>query len=310
MQIKALSGFESQLKDLAQIRHQRAEDEYMAGMFALAQAKESSYSNKAALKEACSKLMGALQKNRSSPKPYLAMAYLLMITGDRGRAGRYIREALRLDPGNELAGDLLDSLNQVKHVTLDASDTLKRLHESPRQPVRDYDALYDQLEKAIRTALQQLMRQPHHTLPTVEPEELAALKAQLAELDGLTAGFHQQVRLLEAGLDTSALCQLMRPLEVLTRRYKQACALSETFAGMLAEIDASKHQTRILIHRFQIKHEDVSQAFEQRLDECDAIADKLDALDEKKVEIRPVKGPYKELLALVNVLQELLDENA
>lgn len=308
MQLKTLSGFENQLRELSRDRHQRADADYDEGIAALARARDSGYSDRAALLAAGQKLLGALQRNRTSPRPYLALGYLFLLTGDRERARRYLGEAMRLDPGSELARDLLESLDAVRRVSLDAGDTLKRLQTQPA--VSDYDALYEQLEAGIRTALQRLMQQPHPAQPSPDPEARAALAARSAELEGLASGFGSQITSLEAGLDTSALCQLLRPLEVLIHRYRRACALSETFADILAEIDASKHQTRILIHRLQFRHEDVNRELELRLDDCDAIADRLDALSDQKVDIAAVESHYRELIELVNVLQELLDEQA
>ncbi|MBT9548036.1 MAG: hypothetical protein IV090_21780 [Candidatus Sericytochromatia bacterium] len=306
-QLKAMAGFEHQLNALTQNRHHRSEEDYQAGIQALARAKAAGFQDKTLLKQACERLMSALQKNRNNPRPYIAMGYLLMISADRNRAKRYFLSALKLDPQNETAQNFLDSMAEAAAIELQAQDTLQRFERF--QTGSDPDLQYQSLEKMIATALKQVMSVPHQTEPVLSPEALANLQAQSAELHELKAGIEKQIVLLENDVDTTPLYFQLHPLEVILRRYQKALKTSAEFLRLETEIAGLKQETCRLIQAANQRQE-VGQGFDLLLDACDSLADQLDDFETRKISIQPLETTYHELLGLVRILQEVLDEKA
>lgn len=304
-QLKAIAGFDHQLQALAEKRHQRSEADYQAGIQALADAKASGFEDKAALKQACDHLMAALQKNHKNPRPYIAMGYLLMITADRPRAKRYFHRALKLEPDNQAAQNFLASMAESARIELQAQDTLKRFEQF--QTETDPDALYHSLEKMLITTLKQVMSAPHQAEPVLDPKALVRLSAKAEELQELKTGIEKQIAPLEEELDTTALYFQLRPLEVILRRYKRALEISEEFLDLQADIAELKQETCRLIQTANSKQE-IPPDLDALLDACDALADQLDDLEARKVNIQPVEKIYQELLGFVRILQEVLDE--
>lgn len=302
-----MAGFEHQLSALAQNRQQRSEEDYQAGIQALAQAKAAGFQDKTLLKQACERLMSALQKNRNNPRPYIAMGYLLMISADRNRAKRYFLTALKLDPQNETAQNFLASMAEAAEIELQAHDTLQRFERF--QTSSDPDLQYQSLEKMIATTLKQVMSVPHQAEPALEPEALAKLREQSTELLELKAGIEKQIELLEDELDTTPLYFQLHPLEVILRRYQKALKTSAEFLRLQTEIAGLKQETCRLIQAAN-EQKEVPQSLDALLDACDALADQLDEFETRKISIQPLETSYHELLGLVRILQEVLDEKS
>lgn len=302
-----MAGFEHQLNALAQNRQHRSEEDYQAGIEALARAKAAGFQDKTLLKQACERLMSALQKNRTNPRPYIAMGYLLMISADRNRAKRYFLTALKLDPQNETAQNFLDSMAEAATIELQAQDTLKRFERF--QTGSDPDLQYQSLEKMIATTLKQVMSVPHQAEPVIDPEALAKLQAQSEEVHELKTGIEKQIVFLEDDLDTTPLYFQLHPLETILRRYQKALKTSAEFLRLQTEMETLKQEACQLI-RAAHEQQDVHQGFELLLDACDALADQLDDYETRKVSIQPLETTYHALLGLVRILQEVLDEKA
>lgn len=327
--LKVLSDCEGQLQHLTRERHQRAEAQYRLGVEALQQAQASGFADRQALQQATQNLLEALQKNRRNPQPYLMMTYLLMLLGDYPRARRYLREALRLEPGHPTALQLQAGLEEVQQQNVSPADLQAQAErasayrarqpqlgsQAPLEPL-DPEALYEQTEQALSTQLRSWLQARHNPLPTLDTAELAAIITQQEQLDKQLTNFRQQLTLLEADTDTQPLYKLLQPLEALQRRYRRAGELSASFAGFLADTAAATAQAQHLLAALN----DASAggpALEQLLDVCDALADRLDALADRldaladqKVDILPIKPPYKHLLALVGHIQDTWDDKA
>lgn len=306
----ALSGFESQLQQLTNNRQQSSDQSYTEGMRLLFQAKESNFQDRQALKSACDLLLKSIQKNRQNVSPYISVAYILMLLADHKRASKYLRQALRLDPQNENANNLLECIQEVQKIQLTPEEKqatfISRFQQNPQ--IQDYGVLYEQTEKKIKELLLQLMRTPHSTQAVLEPDELEKLSSKHSELKHFMQHFESQFKLIEHELNTSALYVLIRPLETLLKRYQQAIHQSQVFMQMIEQIEGVKRQTLRLINELQLQHRDIGSELEPLLDFCDAQADQLDDLEHKKINITLIKPFYKQLIEHVSLLQDLYDE--
>lgn len=114
------------LKIITAKRHSEALDYYTIGMSCVAIASQSNFADKALIKQSISFLMEAIKFNRSNPKPYIGIAYILMVYGNHPIALKYLQQALQIDPKSEEAKKLKEQLKKHINHSLTDSDPSKK----------------------------------------------------------------------------------------------------------------------------------------------------------------------------------------
>lgn len=306
MQLKEINRFSSHLEGLSQDRHARSNSSYEAGLEAFNQAHASRFTDQAALLTASQKLMEALQQNRKDARPYVALALLWILLGDEPQGKRYLIESLKLEPDNPTALDLLKGIEEAKHIQLSADQQLAIFTETQQfTQTKDYDSLYDELQKLIVSSIRQLMTHPHNPRPSLEPNEQAEFGAQFAALKTLHEKIRRQIQVIEVEIDTSDLQQQLKPMEILMRRYQKAEQQGQTFGAIQ---DKLAHLNQQLVRFFAQPAQVQSDALNAFLDDCDWVADQLDALSGQKVDTHAFEEIYEKCVARFGHLQEVLDE--
>ncbi|PIQ26962.1 hypothetical protein COW64_09495 [bacterium (Candidatus Blackallbacteria) CG18_big_fil_WC_8_21_14_2_50_49_26] len=308
MDLKALKQFANAGKAQSgtQQKNQNLQEQINLGMRHLTDFLESGMQDKAAAKQASHTFLTVIKTDRRELQAYLGMGYLLLLLQEANKARIFLQEALRIEPDNADAGNLLRysfELEKNKAATPLGISTF-----DSAEPEDDYDHLEDFITAKIRSAM--------HTPVLVAQAEADLDKAlQLQEhshrLKYTLSLIQTKINLLGRSTDVLALNSRLRPLETILQR------LDKTLAFSINLLDLNRHLETQLV-TVQAELEQTKQSpdkvfqinLEHLLDQCDAFADKLDALEAQKQDIRPLLNNYKRLVAAVESLQELLDELA
>lgn len=309
MQLAQLQSFDQHIQGLRQDRNQRSDADFLEGMDLFVLAEESEFTDKQALIDASSLFITAVQKNRRDPRPYAALGMLFTLLDNKDQARVFLTEAIRLDPENEAPRELLSQLRLLKSTELNNEDRLALLEQDQTIDENfDYDALYDAVERLIKSSLLNLMQQRHAPKPTTEEASLAGLRYTLKELQELKQRIDAQLTIVETEIDCAELRAQLRPLEMLVRNYQRASDTSDEFNLILITL-AGLRQRAIELMRASNKHPASGDAeLQQLLDDVDGIADRIDHLSSQKFDTSPVEAVYEELVVFIGNLQELFDE--
>ncbi|PKL76833.1 MAG: hypothetical protein CVV27_08260 [Candidatus Melainabacteria bacterium HGW-Melainabacteria-1] len=308
-----LSGLHTLAAGLSQQRMQKGGEACQRAYELLAQAKLSQFKDTKLLEGAVANFMAAIRHSRRDVDAYLGMGYVLLLLRDFARAERYLLTALRLNRQHPDVQVLLAELvARRKRPPLRTQQSMSLFQGQP-QTSDQWDRLYDAVEAEIRQSVAAALAEP---LPaaSLKREQVAKLTQVLEQLQTGYAALSKQVRSLEAEFEIEALQNALRPLELLLRRMQDRLKVSQAF-GNLAESMRRIRQglQRDLQQLNQIQPQTLAD-FEARLesysDSCDSFADLLDAWEAAGHPIAELLHDYEFLLALVESLQEKLDERS
>ena len=139
--------------------------------------------------------------------------------------------------------------------------------------------------------------------PKASEAEKIRFEALFSQLEAMYQTLAKKVHLLEPSMDVSAFFAQLFPFEIVLKEWGQVIALSEQFIGLQAEI-------LTLTSRFQALSDELSTPekehiqLEDILDQCDSLADALDALEQKGYNIQALEAPYNALLKQVEEFQD------
>ncbi|MGV3526891.1 MAG: hypothetical protein ACO1RX_21920 [Candidatus Sericytochromatia bacterium] len=316
MNLTELAGLQNKLQAGQNGRSQRADQFCAAGVLALQNAYAQNFADKSLLKQAHGHFINAIRYNRQDIAAYLGLAYLLMLVEDVAMARKYLQEALRVEPDNAEALQLLAYMTRLESgpaVSVPADVALPEW-ESPAETL-DYDALYEQIEGFIFKQVHQLMSRPAMPRPTLDAETLQSLRQDFAALQSQHAYVNQHLQTLEQELDTSELVQKMRPFESLLRRFEQALHISEQLERVMQALERELQAVQALqvqAHALQTPAElaELEDLLEETMDRCDALADQLDAFENQADDLSAALQRYEALITRVEALRESLDHFA
>lgn len=305
-----LSRLQNKAAQLSQERHQNASDFIADGISCLLDAQDDGYQDRELLVEACECFMEAMRLNHHAPEPCIGMAYLLLLLGEYHQAFGYVTEALSLEPENEDAHVLSKEIQRA------LAAQYEFVEEDPEESedAPDFDLLYDQLQAQIKNEVHHASTLPPNWLDIsgqrfqIEKTERRYIELRQGQEDIL-----DQCTQLEAEIDCSALRQMMRPLDIILNR----CKTSLTQSWQLVQLDemmkAHIEWLNKTLKQFNLRQElmptDFSQKrFEYLLEDCDALADQLDELEQRQIEISALVSQYEILADGIAQLQDLLDQ--
>ncbi|PIQ27675.1 hypothetical protein COW36_07205 [bacterium (Candidatus Blackallbacteria) CG17_big_fil_post_rev_8_21_14_2_50_48_46] len=305
--LMALSAFENQIQNLQRNRQERSADAYDQGIQALQEAKNSKFKDKEALLKACDLLFLSLKNNRKNPDPFLALAYVLILMGDTKKAIRYLKEVQKIEPENELACKLFQSILESQKMMLEKPENSSFVSSSASES-QEPSTLYDAMESEIQTFLKQVRANQKPVLVCLNSEALESLKTEFQILSEALNRFDQQIKQLEASLDVTPLYLLLRPIETLILNYQRAMNQSRSLQKLSADLLKTKQETLSMIQAVNQNGQSVQPELEILLDTCDTFADRLDELEAKKIDIQVLLLSYEDLLKHVSFLQDVCDE--
>lgn len=301
MDFKALQQLQNQSQNLHARRQGEAAGLYQQGIEAFAQAMESEFRNKAALRTAFDKWMEALKLHRQNPEPYIGLGYIFLILNDRRSALTYFKAAQSVQPDHPDAALMLQHLVELSTAPSPAA--------TPPQTSApfgdDLDALYDRAEHLLDFHLKQLLH-----LPGLEPSpERAEIQRQAqlcADQGQILLEIKRLLKIVADEIDTAPLEKQLAVLEAAVKRLETVHETSQAFAALAAEITAVNQRARQALEHFRPGAE-AEDSLETLLDDCDRFADRLDAFDAQHYAIVPLEPLYRQLIENVGILQEKLD---
>jgi hypothetical protein len=283
----------SEIKKMAQNPEQPSF--LVQGIALLCQIQNENFSSEETIRQTYQLLKQSLAQTPSLPEPYLAMAYLLLLSGDWDSSTLMLKEALLHAPNNPDAHKMLDYITQAKH--------------APRPPQKthiDWDRLHDQVAEMI-------VKHLHYHLKSQENSNQEIVNQHLFDkLTTLINTLNAYIQTLEKEFDVMDLRHKIRPLNVLWKRHKQSLDLACAYASILGEIETELKRVNALIQKVQdpglMSELEREQELEAILDQCDRMADKLDDLNKQGQDIQKLEIPYNQWIEKVTDLQGLLDE--
>lgn len=299
-------------------RHQASQALYVQGRQLIREALNSPV-DKAKLKQATDCFTKGIQANYKHAANYLGMGFLFLLIGQPRQALPYIKSGLDLEPASELGKELLEQAQNgllPKTVPKSAPNlalaSLPQLEQSPADI--DYDDLYDSTEAAIMLFLKQIMTDEVLGLvPAPNPKQLHLLQAKLSLFQDKTQEFNQHLQILDQEMEVS---DLRLHLSTIDKALQRIIALSQVFEQFL-EIhqDIQKHSslTDEIMAESQATEdpqdiEVLEENLQTLLDHCDSVADRLDELDAKQVNISPLQTPYQHYAEQLERFQDVLEE--
>lgn len=310
MDLQILKDIQKKTSLLAQQRHGNANAFSRVGLNILAQAQAEGFQNRERLSKACEHLMNAIQHNRNQPDPYIGIAYIFLLFGEYQEAGAYLKEALLIAPEHVDAQNLLEQLSQ--HPTPSPQES--ELPSGFRlETAEDYDRLYDHVELQIQEKTHQLLLLPPDRIQlSSDLEAFTYMDMQYMALLEQYSWFIHDIVVIEEEIDGAELRSLLRPWEVILERYKLVLNQSSELVDIAELIQTEISWVYLVLRQLNANRFSVTAAFsevrfEQLLENCDFIADQLDAFETKGQDIQPLLAKYEHMLKVIAELQDQLD---
>ncbi len=301
----------------SELEQQRQEREHFSSLACgqalalLGLAEKENYHNRERVIQACHLLMDAIQATRHQIDPYLHLARIFLVFQDDRQALKYLKLAQEIDAQNP---DVLLYLAFLSENTSAATDPRPVAKIEPFQAgpdaAQDFDLLYAQIEKYLYQKVQGLMNSGLSGMgPTLSAEDYKKLCQECSQLQTEYAQLQTKLKLLETEMDIAELQKKARPLEILLMRFNRARQQSEQLQTVFQRIDELNQRAFGLLQKVRaaLSDFDFDTEWDHLVDHCDLIADQLDDLDLAQIDISPLSGPYANMIAVVNQIQDHLE---
>jgi tetratricopeptide (TPR) repeat protein len=297
-----------------QERHQQSLDLYNQGRQLIREAMKQPV-DKAKLKQATDCFSKGIQANYKNPSNYFGMGFLFLLIGQAAEAIPFIKSGLDLEPDSELGLALFE---QAQDGLLPKATQKSVLPNIPQidtsQADLDFDELYDRTEAAILLFLKQIMSdEVLGYVPSPNSKQLSLVQSKLKHFQAKNQAFQQQLQILDQEIEVSDLRQHLSTIDKAMQRILSLSQLFEEFIeihqdikkhhdltdGIIAESQTTvdPHDTEVLEENLQVL-----------LDHCDSVADRLDEIESKRIDIGPLQSPYQNYAEQLERFQDVLEE--
>lgn len=281
----------------------QAEAELAKGLRCLAWAQEACFDPPELLVEAAACFQASLSHSPSHIPSLLGLAYIHLLTEDYPGAQDCLDRIAEIQPGH---GDLkkwMDFLLQTPQ------DHRQEDLESPTESSTEW--LYDETERYIDQAFQQFSQRVVLT-PSLDGSGLAQLEEQANALEEIRAHVQNTILVLDAELDTTALCLRMEPLDLLVEGLDTVLKASYSLLDLRNQIFLLERQLNGLLERAgqmpnPVERAEIEFRLEEALDRSDRLQGQLQECNRRKWPCDPLQQGLDKTQFLVEILQELLD---
>lgn len=282
-------------------RHEESENHCNRGVECLLLAEEDGYENRELLTEAADAFLEAIRHYRQNTEAYVGMAYLLWILGDTPRALQYLEEGLRTQPNHADVHRLIKQVSGqgVSAPTAAVGNTTNAQYQAIREQVRV-------LQERVKTEDTRLIR------PTINAHEIERLQEALGQWE---QHYHEVLNAID-GLDTfhvrvTLTCELST-LQDRILDYHSALNCSTELLALDDKIQTLHREVKTTEQDFLAQKPGMYEALlDAYYDQCDVLADALDALENKNIPVRVLDSHYQQLVDRVESLAlEIGDEDA
>lgn len=299
------------------LRHQQSAEMYTQGRQLIRDSLRQPV-DKAKLKQATDCFTKGIQANYKNPSNYFGMGFLFLLINQHHQALPYINSGLDLEPKSELGKELLRQARVVTQPTQAPKVPAPQLPQVTQveqaTEEMDFDDLYDNTESALMLFLRQLMADEVMFLsPSPNPKQLDLLHAKLKIFQDKMQEFNQRLQILDQEIEVSGLKQHLGKIDKAVQRISTLMRLCEQFLDIHQDIQKHTDLTVTIITEAQTTEDPndiavLEENLQVLLDHCDCIADRLDELDAKKINISPLQSPYQQYAEQLERFQDVLEE--
>ncbi len=278
-------------------RHKAAEDLIQKAVQSLE--KYIQAPSRSTMQEAVEILIAASRQNRSNPLPYVLLGRIYWSLQLKQVALIYLKAAQEIAPQDERVQALSELLSSQRQ---------PQIHQETNSPGisianTDADTLYEELEGLLRTEINNAMQMALPLQPSCDPGLIQTLAGYKIHLAQTLKSIHNQLEIVERELDTSKLKQQLKPLETRLFQVRVLERECEEFVQLRSQIQACHAEVHKALQAIPVS----ADRLEGVLDQCDALADRLDHLSEQKIQIAELEDLYEPLIASISQWQDLLD---
>lgn len=294
LDFQALNAARQQVKNTHQQQQSQAQAHYQTSLQLILEYTDTL--NPALLSQAMEAIKASLALRSNQAEPYTVLAYIFSGLGKQTEALKYFKQAQALNPDLPLLKTLQGILS---------SGHSNKEQEQPVSVHSNEDNLYHETERLISEATHWLMAvQNPPKQPQASEVEKSRFEALFAQLEARHQTMTKQVHVLESSMDVSALCAQLFPFEIVLKEWGQVIALSDQFIRLQTQIFRLAKRVQDLASELLSAPEKGQTHLEDILDQCDALADELDALAQKGHTIQALEAPYNALLQQVTEVQD------
>lgn len=269
------------------------------GLALLQQAMRAGFTQPELLRQGFEILRSCLAQNPDHPDALCGMAWLLALCGRTDLARLYLARVLSQDFDHAYAAELWDALGEPAHSQSDWVEI-------------DYDSLLEALESMLKASMQRFSQAQ---IPG--PEGLGfdqPARTRIAELESelklMLSQSRQYLELLQQEIDTDSLYVWLRPLRSIAHRLGGHLEAQAEYAELEAALQDGQQQCRQLLNALSQGALSQTEApLEALLDRCDALADRIDALEARHYRIPTLIRSYTAWVEAIRLLQDQLDEH-
>jgi len=295
------------------LRHQQSAELYAQGRQLIREAIKQAV-DKTKLKQATDCFAKGIQANYKNPANYFGMGFLFLLIAQPRQALPYLKAGLDLEPGSELGKELLQQAQKGQPKT--AQKPLEPQSAQFAKPAAemDFDDLYDSTEAAIMLFLKQIMTdEVLGFAPSPNPKQLALLQSKLKLFQEKTQEFSQRLHILDQEMEVTDLRKQLSAIDKALQRIISLSQLFEQFIEIHQDIQKHTDITDEIMAESQATDdpndiEVLEENLQVLLDHCDSVADRLDEMDAKKINIHPLQTPYQHYAEQLERFQDVLEE--
>ncbi|MBT9544907.1 MAG: hypothetical protein IV090_05910 [Candidatus Sericytochromatia bacterium] len=305
MNFKTIQDLQAKKETLNQERKANSHKYVEGGLSLLSKASESKFSHQQELSECHALFLKALQYNRKDPMPYIGLAHLRVIVGDRSLALKYVKKALRLDPNHTEAQNLFHFLARKSPAI---PPEKKQIPE-----IKILDAEEECLGLQIAEhilALKQVLKEVESKV-LQNKFDLLALDHYLSRQEIAYQTNLKQISIWSHRQGSDALYFQIKDWERDLVQLKKNRDLAQTYTQLEQEIQNLTGEVReniLALHRKQVFPLQAETLLEKYLDRCDYFADRLDNLEAQNRSIAILEPIYQELVENIEIFRNILDE--
>jgi hypothetical protein len=296
------------------LRHQQSAELYAQGRQLIREAIKQAV-DKTKLKQATDCFAKGIQANYKNPSNYFGMGFLFLLIAQPRQALPYLKAGLDLEPGSKLGNELLQQAQKGVQPKTAQKPNIPQLSQldKPSDEI-DFDDLYDSTEAAIMLFLKQILTdEVLGFAPSPNPKQLALLQSKLKLFQEKTQEFSQRLQILDQEMEVTDLRQQLSAIDKALQRMLTMRQLFEQFIEIHQDIQKHTDLTDEIMAESQATDdpndiEVLEENLQVLLDHCDSVADRLDELDAKKVNIHPLQAPYQHYAEQLERFQDVLEE--
>lgn len=179
----------------------------------------------------------------------------------------------------------------------------------------DYEAIRQELKSMLQSQSRAMVQHLRQAQVMANPREVEMLRRNQKGFEASLAEIHNQITLLEqAGIDTTELLNLIRPIESGLKQFERALSSNQFLKiteRIYAEVEVVLEQIR---EAQQVSNAEDLSILQENIDvlyeNCDTFADELDEIAEQGIDIAPVLEHYDVLRVNLEQFERVLQDAA